>query len=105
MFGSFLARVSYGLGINPAAVPLFRRRFSTSHSCRVSHGLGLNPSSFFTRSLGNVRQFSGSCFVQFGHQSCCCSAVSEAFLQVIPFIDFPLAFRSYFQDSVSNQLL
>ena len=62
----------------------------------VSHGLGLNPSSFFTRSLGNVRQFSGSCFVQFGHQSCCCSAVSEAFLQVIPFIDFPLAFRSCF---------
>ena len=165
-FGSFLARVSYGLGINPAAVPLFRRRFSKSflplifhrpfacvshglglnpssffmrslgdvrqfsgscfvrfghQSCcccsavseaflhksflslifhwlfaRVSHGLGLNPSSFFTRSLGNVRQFSGSCFVEFGHQSCCCSAVSEAFLQVIPFIDIPLAFRSCF---------
>ena len=151
-FGSFLARVSYSLGINPAAVPLFRRRFSKSFlslifhwlfgrvshglglnpssfftpsvgnvrqfsgSCfvqflgasilqlfrcfrkrfsksflalilprlfaRVSHGLGLNPSSFFMRSLGNVRQFSGSCFVQFGHQSCSCSAVSEAFLQV-----------------------
>ena len=71
-FGSFLARVSYGLGINPAAVPLFRRRFSKSFlplifhrpfAC-VSHGLGLNPSSFFMRSLGDVRQFSGSCFVQ-----------------------------------------
>ena len=160
-FGSFLARVSYGLGINPAAVPLFRRRFSKSFlplifhrpfAC-VSHGLGLNPSSFFMRSLGDVRQFSGSCFVRFGHQSCCCSAVSgaflhksflslifhwlfgrvshglglnpssfftrslgnvrqfsgscfdqscccsavsEAFLQVIPLIDFPLAFRSCF---------
>ena len=88
-FGSFLARV-YSLGINPAAVPLFRRRFSKSFLSlifhwlfgRVSHGLGLNPSSFFTPSVGNVRQFSGSCFVQFGHQSCSCSAVSEAFLQV-----------------------
>ena len=89
-FGSFLARVSYSLGINPAAVPLFRRRFSKSFLSlifhwlfgRVSHGLGLNPSSFFTPSVGNVRQFSGSCFVQFGHRSCSCSAVSEAFLQV-----------------------
>ena len=71
-FGSFLARVSYGLGINPAAVPLFRRRFSKSFlplifhrpfAC-VSHGLGLNPSSFFMRSLGDVRQFSGSCFAR-----------------------------------------
>ena len=95
---------TYSLGINPAAVPLFRKRFSKSFLAlilprlfaRVSHGLGLNPSSFFTRSLGNVRQFSGSCFVQFGHQSCCCSAVSEAFLQVIPCIDSPSAFRSCF---------
>ena len=103
-FGSFLARVSYSLGINPAAVPLFRKRFSKSFlplilhrlfAC-VSHGLGLNPSSFFMRSLGDVRQFSGSCFVRFGHQSCCCSAVSEAFLQVIPSIDFPSAFRLCF---------
>ena len=99
-----LGTYSLGIGINPAAVPLFRKRFSKSFLAlilprlfaRVSHGLGLNPSSFFTRSLGNVRQFSGSCFVQFGHQSCCCSAVSEAFLQVIPCIDFPLAFRSCF---------
>ena len=88
------------MGINPAAVPLFRKRFSKSFLAlilprlfaRVSHGLGLNPSSFFTRSLGNVRQFSGSCFVQFGHQSCCCSAVSEAFLQVIPCIILPRLF-------------
>ena len=87
-FGTFLARISYGLGISPAAVPLFRRRFSKSFLplvfhrlfARVSHGLGLNPSSFVMRSLGDVRQFSGSCFVRFGHQSCCCSAVSEAFL-------------------------
>ena len=121
-FGSFLARVSYGLGINPAAVPLFRKRFSKSflplvfYDCfglllfskaflplvfqrlfaRVSHGLALNPSSFLMRSLGDVRQFSGSCFVRFGPQSCCCSAVSQAFLQVIPTIGFLSAFRSCF---------
>ena len=97
-------RVSYGLGMNPAAVPLFRRRFSKSFLpllfyrlfARVSHGLGLNPSSFFMRPLGHVRQFSGSCFVRFGHESCCCSAVSDAFLQVIPSIGFPSAFRSCF---------
>ena len=54
-FGTFLARVSYGLGINPAAVPLFRKRFSKSflplvfHQlfARVSHGLGFNPSIAF----------------------------------------------------------
>ena len=64
---------TYSLGINPAAVPLFRKRFSKSFLAlilprlfaRVSHGLGLNPSSFFTRSLGNVRQFSGSILLLF----------------------------------------
>ena len=100
--------VSYGLGINPAAVPLFRKRFSRSFLplvfyrlfARVSHGFGLNwPQSFYSsimRSVGDVRHFSGSCFVRFGHQSCCCSAVSEAFLQVIPSIGFLSAFRSCF---------
>ena len=58
--------------------------------------LGLNPSSSIMRSVGDVRHFSGSCFVRFGHQSCCCSAVSEAFLQVIPSIGFLSAFRSCF---------
>ena len=37
------------------------------------------------RSFGDVRQFSGSCFVRFGHQSCCCSS-----------IDSPSAFHSCF---------
>ena len=129
VFHRLFACVSHGLGLNPSsfcmrslghvrqfsgscfvrfgnnpAVPLFRRRFSKSFLpfvfhrlfARVSHGLGLNPSSFFMRSLGHVRQFSGSCFVRFGHQSCCCSAVSEAFLQVIPSIGFLSAFRSCF---------
>ena len=62
-FGTFLACVSYGLGINPAAVPLFRKRFSQSfpptvfHRLfdRISHGLGIDPSSFLMRSLGDVR--------------------------------------------------
>ena len=70
---------------------VFQRLFA-----RVSHGLGLTPSGFLMRSLGDVRQFSGSCFVRFGPQSCCCAAVSEAFLQVIPTIGFLSAFRSCF---------
>ena len=99
-FGTFLACVSYGLGINPAAVPLFRKRFSQSfpptvfHRLfdRISHGLGIDPSSFLMRSLGDVRQFSGLCFVWFGHQSCCCSSVSQLRTKDC----FPSAFRSYF---------
>ena len=62
----------------------------------VLASIGLNPSSSIMRSVGDVRHFSGSCFVRFGHQSCCCSAVSEAFLQVIPSIGFLSAFRSCF---------
>ena len=89
----FSACVSYGLGFNPAAVRVlrncgqkivFHRLFD-----RISHGLGIDPSSFLRRSLGDVRHFSGLCFVWFGHQSCCCSDVSEAFLPVIPSNGFP----------------
>ena len=64
--------------------------------CLCFAWFGPQFSSFFMRSLGDVRHFSGSCFVRFGHQSCCCSAVSKAFLQVIPSIGFPSAFRSCF---------
>ena len=152
-FGSFLACVSYGLGINPAAVRVFRNcgQKIVFHRLfdHISHGLGIDPASvlmrslgdvrhfsglcfvwfglqscccssvsqlrtkdcfpsafrsyfawfghrFFRRSLGDVRHFSGLCFVWFGHQSCCCSAVSEAFLPVIHSNGFPSAFRSYF---------
>ena len=49
-------------------------------------------SSFLMRSLGDVRQFSGLCFVWFGHQSCCCSSVSQLRTKDC----FPSAFRSYF---------
>ena len=73
-FGSFLACVSYGLGINPAAVRVFRNcgQKIVFHRLfdRISHGLGIDPASFLMRSLGDVRQFSGLCFVWFGHQSC-----------------------------------
>ena len=96
----FSACVSYGLGFNPAAVRVFRNcgQKIVFHRLfdRISHGLGIDPSSFLRRSLGDVRHFSGLCFVWFGHQSCCCSAVSEAFLPVIPSNGFPSAFRSYF---------
>ena len=92
-----LACVSYGLGINPAAVRVFRNCGQTIvfHRLfdRISHGLGIDPSSFLMRSLGNVRHFSGFCFVWFGHQSCCCSPrVSELRTKDC----FPSAFRSYF---------
>ena len=67
-FGSFLACVSYGVGINPAAVPLFRKRFSQSFPptvfhrlfYRISHGLGIDPSSFLMRSLGADPSLKGS---------------------------------------------
>ena len=152
-FGSFLACVSYGLGINPAAVRVFRncgqkivfhrlfdhishglgidpagflmrslgdvRQFSglcfvwfwasilLLFECfatagqkivfhrlfdHISHGLGIDPSSFLMRSLGDVRHFSGLCFVWFGHQSCCCSRVSQLRTKDC----FPSAFRSCF---------
>ena len=95
-FGSFLACVSYGLGINPAAVRVFRNcgQKIVFHRLfdRISHGLGIDPASFFMRSLGDVRQFSGLCFVWFGHQSCCCSSVSQLRTKDC----FPSAFRSYF---------
>ena len=95
-FGSFLACVSYGLGINPAAVRVFRNcgQKIVFHRLfdRISHGLGIDPSSFLMRSLGDVRQFSGLCFVWFGHQSCCCSSVSQLRAKDC----FPSAFRSYF---------
>ena len=58
---------------------------------RISHGLGIDPSSFLMRSLGDVRHFSGLCFVWFG-QSCCCSSVSQLRTKDC----FPSAFRSYF---------
>ena len=85
-FGTFLACVSYGLGFNPAAVRVFRNCGEKIHRLfdRISHGLGIDPSSFLRRSLGDVRHFSGLCFVWCGHQSCCCSAVSEAFLPFPP---------------------
>ena len=97
---SFLMRslgdacVSYGLGFNPAAVRVFRNCGEKIHRLfdRISHGLGIDPAGFLMRSLGDVRQFSGLCFVWFGHQSCCCSSVSQLRTKDC----FPSAFRSYF---------
>ena len=92
----FSACVSYGLGFNPAAVRVFRNcgQKIVFHRLfdRISHGLGIDPSSFLRRSLGDVRHFSGLCFVWFGHQSCCCSRVSQLRTKDC----FPSAFRSYF---------
>ena len=58
-FGTFLACVSYGLGINPAAVRVFRNcgQKIVFHRLfdHVSHGLGIDPASFLMHSLGDVR--------------------------------------------------
>ena len=84
-----------GLGTNPAGVWMFRRRFGRGTSCNDFQRFLMLATLYWKRcavlAVGAVafsafrRQrfgiFSGCCFAWFGHESCCCSAVSQAVRQ------------------------
>ena len=85
--GSFSAFVLHGLGSNPAAVRMFRKR-SAQATCHPPfqpfqlHFWRMYPGQVQLSSMdskGNVRQFFGVRFAWPGLESCCCSNVSEAF--------------------------
>ena len=94
--GVFRAAVSHGLGTNPAAVRVFRKRsFSTCATfwhffcfpmqghlprwCRSDEWSGYigQRDLFFMDSKGDVKQFFDMRFAWHGLESCCCSSVSE----------------------------
>ena len=85
--GSFSAFVLHGLGSNPAAVRMFRKR-SAQATCHPPfqpfqlHFSRMYPGQVQLSSMdskGDVRQFFGVRFAWPGLESCCCSNVSEAF--------------------------
>ena len=72
----FQACVLHASTTNPAAVRGFRRQFSKAVF------QGHDVSKFFRLVFCMLsRVFSGLCFACFGHESCCCSRLSQAVFQ------------------------